>query len=137
MEKSPPETAAAAAEVAARFRSLVDTGDIGAIRQTQHLILGRLQDSNAVLTHFNEYSEQCFAEVSNDFASKTRLLKSMKDDLDHIFLKLRSMKSRLAATYPDAFPDGAMAKTMDQRPDLENLATRPRQGKTLRASSAH
>ncbi|KAL5218416.1 hypothetical protein ABZP36_019100 [Zizania latifolia] len=83
-------------------------------------ILGRLQDSNAVLTHFNEYSERCFAEVSNDFASKTRLLKSMKADLDHIFFKLRSMKSRLAATYPDAFPDGAMAKTMDQRPDLES-----------------
>lgn len=38
MEKSAPETAAAAAEVAARFRSLVDTGDIGAIRQTQHLM---------------------------------------------------------------------------------------------------
>ncbi|VAI21523.1 unnamed protein product [Triticum turgidum subsp. durum] len=81
--------------------------------------LGRLQDSNAVLTHFNEYSEQCFAEVSSDLASKARLLKSMKDDLDHIFMKLRSMKSRLATTYPDAFPDGAMAKTMDQRPDLE------------------
>lgn len=81
--------------------------------------LGRLQDSNAVLTHFNEYSEQCFAEVSTDLASKARLLKSMKDDLDHIFMKLRSMKSRLASTYPDAFPDGAVAETMDQRPDLE------------------
>uniref|UniRef100_A0A0D9VWR1 KxDL domain-containing protein n=1 Tax=Leersia perrieri TaxID=77586 RepID=A0A0D9VWR1_9ORYZ len=124
MEKSPPvaspETAAAAVEVAARFRSLVNNEDVGTIKQTQHLILGRLQDSNAVLTHFNEYSEQCFSEVSSDFASKTRLLKSMKADLDHIFLKLRSMKSRLAATYPDAFPDGAMAKSMDQRPDLES-----------------
>jgi len=30
------------------------------------------------------------------------------------------MKARLAATYPDAFPDGAMSKTMDQRPDLES-----------------
>lgn len=123
MEKSPgasPETAAAAAEVAEQFRSLVSAEDVGSIKQAQHLILGRLQDSNAVLTHFNEYSEQCFAEVSGDFASKTRLLKSMKDDLDHIFMKLRSMKMRLAATYPDAFPDGAMAKTMDQRPDLES-----------------
>uniref|UniRef100_A0ACD6A3M9 Uncharacterized protein n=1 Tax=Avena sativa TaxID=4498 RepID=A0ACD6A3M9_AVESA len=122
MEKSPgasPETAAAAAEVAEQFRSLVSAEDVGSIKQAQHLILGRLQDSNAVLTHFNEYSEQCFAELSGDFASKTRLLKSMKDDLDHIFLKLRSMKSRLAATYPDAFPDGAMAE-MDQRPDLES-----------------
>ncbi|CAM0875759.1 unnamed protein product [Alopecurus aequalis] len=123
MEKSPgasPETAAAAAEVAEQFRSLVSAEDVGSIKQAQHLILGRLQDSNAVLTHFNDYSEQCFAEVSGDFASKTRLLKSMKDDLDHIFMKLRSMKTRLAATYPDAFPDGAMAKTMDQRPDLES-----------------
>jgi hypothetical protein len=51
--------------------------------------MGRLQDSNAVLTHFNEYSERCFVEVSGDFASKTRLLKSMKADLDHIFTKLR------------------------------------------------
>ena len=51
--------------------------------------MGRLQDSNAVLTHFNEYSEQCFAEVSSDFASKTLLLKSMKADLEHIFTKLR------------------------------------------------
>ncbi|KAF7060781.1 hypothetical protein CFC21_067540 [Triticum aestivum] len=122
MEKPPgasPQTAAAAAEVAAQFRSLVSAEDVESIKQAQHLILGRLQDSNAVLTHFNEYSEQCFAEVSSDLASKARLLKSMKDDLDHIFMKLRSMKSRLATTYPDAFPDGAMAKTMDQRPDLE------------------
>ncbi|TVU45961.1 hypothetical protein EJB05_05471 [Eragrostis curvula] len=121
MEKSPePAPTAAAAEVAARFRSLVDADDVASIRQTQHLILGRLQDSNAVLTHFNEYSEQCFTEVSGDFASKTRLLKSMKADLDHIFTKLRGMKARLASTYPDAFPDGAMAEAMDQRPDLES-----------------
>lgn len=32
----------------------------------------------------------------------------------------REMKARLAATYPDAFPNGAMSKTMDQRPDLES-----------------
>ncbi|RVW23983.1 hypothetical protein CK203_092059 [Vitis vinifera] len=51
--------------------------------------LGRLQDSNAVLSHFNEYSEHCYAEVSNDFSRNTRLLKSMKTDLDYIFQKLR------------------------------------------------
>nr|ACG24051.1 hypothetical protein [Zea mays] len=122
-----PAPSAAAEEVAERFRSLVDPDDVASIRQTQHLIMGRLQDSNAVLTHFNEYSERCFVEVSGDFASKTRLLKSMKADLDHIFTKLslffsccREMKARLAATYPDAFPNGAMSKTMDQRPDLES-----------------
>lgn len=51
--------------------------------------LGRLQDSNAVLSHFNEYSENCFNEVSGDFSKNTRLLRSMKSDLDYIFQKLR------------------------------------------------
>lgn len=51
--------------------------------------LGRLQDSNAILSHFNDFSENCYAEVSGDLSRNTRLLKSMKADLDHIFLKLR------------------------------------------------
>ncbi|CAL5411702.1 unnamed protein product [Camellia sinensis] len=50
---------------------------------------GWLQDSNAVLSHFNEYSEHCFVEVSTDFSRNARLLRSMKSDLDYIFQKLR------------------------------------------------
>jgi hypothetical protein len=53
------------------------------------LRLGRLQDSNAVLSHYNEFAENCFSDVSLEFARSTRLLKSMKADLDYIFLKLR------------------------------------------------
>ncbi|KAK9267252.1 hypothetical protein L1049_009674 [Liquidambar formosana] len=81
--------------------------------------LGRLQDSNAVLSHFNEYSEHCFAEVSSDFSRNTRLLRSMKSDLDYIFQKLRSMKSKIIAIYPDAFPDDSTRDVLDRRPDLE------------------
>ncbi|KAM7270354.1 hypothetical protein ACFE04_029568 [Oxalis oulophora] len=51
--------------------------------------MGRLQDSNAVLSHFNDFSENCFAELSAHFATNTRPLKSIKSDLDYIFLKLR------------------------------------------------
>ncbi|XP_072952007.1 kxDL motif-containing protein LO9-177 isoform X3 [Typha angustifolia] len=79
---------AASEEVARELKTLIDAGEVDSIKQIQHLILGRLQDSNAVLSHFNEYSERCFDEVSGDFARNTRLLKSMKSDLDHIFLKL-------------------------------------------------
>ncbi|KAK6932078.1 putative domain KxDL [Dillenia turbinata] len=81
--------------------------------------LGRLQDSNAVLSHFNDYSEYCFAEVSGDFAKHTCLLKSMKSDLDYIFQKLRSIKARILATYPDAFPDSPTREALDRRTDLE------------------
>lgn len=51
--------------------------------------LGRLQDSNAVLSHFNDFSQHCFAEISGDIARNTRILKSVKSDLDYIFQKLR------------------------------------------------
>ncbi|GAB2275247.1 hypothetical protein Dimus_010007 [Dionaea muscipula] len=37
--------------------------------------------SNVVLSHFNDVSENCFAEVMADFLKNSRLLKS---DLDHI-----------------------------------------------------
>lgn len=107
---------AAASEVSREFRTLIDAEAIESLKQTQDLILGRLQDGNAVLSHFNEYSENCFADVMADFSRNTRLLKSMKADLDHIFLKLRSMKARILATYPDAFPEGP---SEDSRPDLE------------------
>ncbi|XP_039139620.1 kxDL motif-containing protein 1 [Dioscorea cayenensis subsp. rotundata] len=109
----------ASMEICRQFKALIDAKDLDSINQLQHLILGRLQDSNAVLTHFNEYSERCYADVSADLSKNTRLLKSMKSDLDHIFMKLRSMKAKLMATYPDAFPNDSASKILDRRPDLE------------------
>uniref|UniRef100_A0A2P2IR49 KxDL domain-containing protein n=1 Tax=Rhizophora mucronata TaxID=61149 RepID=A0A2P2IR49_RHIMU len=79
----------ASQEVSRDFQTLINHDDLNSLKQLQHLTLGRLQDSNAVLSHFNEYSENCFAEVSPDFTRNTRLLKSMKSDLDYIFQKLR------------------------------------------------
>ncbi|XP_020575101.1 kxDL motif-containing protein 1 [Phalaenopsis equestris] len=110
---------AASEELAGQFKTLIKTEDVESIRNIQHLILGRLQDSNAVLSHFNEYSEQCFSQLSGDFSRNARLLNSIKSDLDYIFMKLRSMKSSLKAMYPDAFPDASTIKILDQRPDLE------------------
>ncbi|KAM0951388.1 putative KxDL motif-containing protein [Dioscorea sansibarensis] len=119
MDEEKETIRAASAEISRQFKALIDAKDLDSINQLQHLILGRLQDSNAVLTHFNEYSERCYADVSTDLSKNTRLLKSMKSDLDHIFMKLRSMKAKLMATYPDAFPNDSASNILDQRPDLE------------------
>ncbi|MBA0663193.1 hypothetical protein Goklo_007227, partial [Gossypium klotzschianum] len=87
-EKEIESMRAASEEVSRQFKTLIDANDLDSLKHLQHLILGRLQDSNAVLSHFNEYSEHCFAEVSSDFSRNTRMLKSMKSDLDYIFQKL-------------------------------------------------
>ncbi|KAL0535840.1 hypothetical protein IC582_024766 [Cucumis melo] len=109
----------ASEELSQEFKTLMNTDDLNSLNHLQHLILGRLQDSNAVLSHFNEFSEHCFAAVSGDLSRNTRLLNSMKSDLDYIFQKIRSMKSRILATYPDAFPDESTSEALDRRPDLE------------------
>ncbi|CAK9316335.1 unnamed protein product [Citrullus colocynthis] len=109
----------ASEELSQEFKTLMNTDDLNSLNHLQHLILGRLQDSNAVLSHFNEFSEHCFAAVSGDLSRNTRLLNSMKSDLDYIFQKIRSMKSRILATYPDAFPDESTSEVLDRRPDLE------------------
>lgn len=120
MEESEKESIKeASVEVSQEFKTLINTDDVDSLKQIQDLILGRLQDSNAVLSHFNEYSENCFNEVSGDFSKNTRLLRSMKSDLDYIFQKLRSMKAKLLATYPDAFSDDSKGEIVDRRPDLE------------------
>ncbi|XP_021715108.1 kxDL motif-containing protein 1-like [Chenopodium quinoa] len=98
---------AASKEVSHEVNTLMNAEAIDSLRQMQHLILGRLQDIKAVLSHFNEYSENRYADVMADF-SKNTLLKSMKTDLDYIFLKLRSIKSKIFATYPDAFPNESL-----------------------------
>ncbi|XP_027917346.1 kxDL motif-containing protein 1 [Vigna unguiculata] len=107
-------------EISREFKTLVNSGDLHSLSHMQHTILGRLQDSNAVLSHFNDFSQNCIAEISGDIARHTRVLKSVKSDLDYIFQKLRSMKSKIMATYPDAFPEDSTGEVIDdRRPDLE------------------
>eukprot|EP00249_Psilotum_nudum_P003628 c17094_g1_i1 orf=280-645(+) len=109
----------ASAAAASQFRNLLDNADIDDIKRLQLLILGRLQDSNAVLSHLNEFSERSFSAVANDFSRNTRLLKSMKADLDYSFRRIRNLKSRLASQYPSAFKVPAHGELTDCQIDCE------------------
>eukprot|EP00850_Spirogloea_muscicola_P009973 SM000057S18403 [mRNA] locus=s57:407607:408380:+ [translate_table: standard] len=81
--------------------------------------LGRLQDSNAVLSHFNDYSARSFAAVAGDLAGSARVLRSMKADLDHIFRRIRSLQERIQKHHPEALEQAACDGVADSRPDLE------------------
>jgi len=107
--------AAASSAAAERIQNLLSASDVETLKHHQLLILGRLQDSNAVLSHFNDFSERSFAAVANDFSHNTRLLKSMKVDLDYVFRKIGTLKARIQKQYPDAFKE----IVADHRPDLD------------------
>ncbi|BAT73533.1 hypothetical protein VIGAN_01102700 [Vigna angularis var. angularis] len=87
-EKESESRKSSSEEISREFKTLVNSGDLHSLNHMQHTILGRLQDSNAVLSHFNDFSQHCFAEISGDIARNTRILKSVKSDLDYIFQKL-------------------------------------------------
>ncbi|CAK9866746.1 unnamed protein product [Sphagnum jensenii] len=121
----------ATATVAQQLHNLLSPTDVDTLQHQQLLILvclpmlmknvvrlGRLQDSNAVLSHFNEFSERSFVAVANNFSHNTRLLKSMKNDLDYVFHKISSLKTRIQKQYPNAFKDTVAALDSDDRLDL-------------------
>ncbi|KAI5079711.1 hypothetical protein GOP47_0005190 [Adiantum capillus-veneris] len=110
---------AASCEAARQVKELISHSDVNQLKHLQLLTLGRLQDSNAVLSHLNDFSERSFAAVVNDFSKNTKLVKSMKDDLDYIFARIRTLKARLASQYPNAFDEATKSETADRRPDLE------------------
>ncbi|EYU45042.1 hypothetical protein MIMGU_mgv1a026765mg, partial [Erythranthe guttata] len=70
------------------LQTLIYSQDSDSIKQSQNLILRRLQESNTVLPHFNDYSKNCSADVPADFSKNTRLLRTMKSNLDYFFQKL-------------------------------------------------
>ncbi|KAG9129416.1 hypothetical protein Leryth_018481 [Lithospermum erythrorhizon] len=56
---------------------------LASIKHLQHLILGRIQDSNAVISHFNDFSENCFTQLSDDFGfRKNRIFSRMKQEFN-------------------------------------------------------
>jgi hypothetical protein len=51
--------------------------------------LGILNDSRLTLKEFNNFSQQAYTAVANDFSKNSRLMKGMKSDLEYIFKHTR------------------------------------------------
>ncbi|KAJ7294699.1 hypothetical protein O6H91_Y488800 [Diphasiastrum complanatum] len=118
MEKNGEQEILEASAVAAQdLQALLSTRDVETLKEQQLLILGRLQDSNAVLSHYNDFSERSFLAVANDFPRNTKLLKTIKADLDYIFRHLRSLKDRLSSHCPDAFKEDSTGEIEEGCPN--------------------
>ncbi|GBG91615.1 hypothetical protein CBR_g52649 [Chara braunii] len=99
--------------------SMVNNHDLNEIKRLQMQMLGRLQDSNAVLSYFNDFSARSFSVVASDFGKNTKILRGMRGDLDYIFKKIRVLRERIAKSYPNAFDEDVIGHIEDTRPDLD------------------
>lgn len=81
--------------------------------------LQRFEKTNEMLLNCNALSAGRIKTATDDFKKYTKLVNDMKKDLDHIFKKVRQIKSKINAQYPDAL---AMVHSHnDHRDDNEEV----------------
>ena len=62
-----------------------------------------MEISNEKLASLNKISECKFQAMSLEFRQHTQMLLTMKKQLDSCFRRIRSLKSKLALQYPEAY----------------------------------
>lgn len=65
--------------------------------------LQRFEKTNEMLLNCNALSANRLKTAGEDFKKHSKLLGEMKKDLDYIFKKIRLIKAKVSAQYPDAF----------------------------------
>lgn len=64
--------------------------------------LQRFEKTNEMFLNCNALSTIRLKIASENFKKHTKLLAEMKKDLDYMFKKLRVIKTKISAQYPDA-----------------------------------
>lgn len=64
--------------------------------------LQRFEKTNEMLLNCNALSNGRLKAANDDFKKHIKLINEMKKDLDYIFKKIRSIKSRIGIQYPQA-----------------------------------
>lgn len=64
--------------------------------------LQRFEKTNEMLINCNALSNGRLKAANDDFKKHIKLINDMKKDLDYVFKKIRSIKSRIGVQYPDA-----------------------------------
>ncbi|XP_045598802.1 kxDL motif-containing protein CG10681 [Procambarus clarkii] len=81
----------------------INQQDVEAIIRAQKQMLQRFEKTNEMLSNCNSLSAARFALAQKEFKKHTALLIDMKKDLDNVFKRIRTIKTKLSNQYPAAF----------------------------------
>ncbi|ERL88287.1 kxDL motif-containing protein CG10681 [Dendroctonus ponderosae] len=93
---------------------IVDQQDVETMIRAQKQMLQRFEKTNEMLTNCNALSASRLKTVAPEFKKHIHLLVEMKKDLDYIFKKLRAIKMKLSAQYPEAFSEAARSSFAEE-----------------------
>lgn len=82
---------------------VINQKDVELIVRAQKKMLQRFEKTNEMLTNVNSLSATRLEKAQADFKRHTVMVDEMKKDLENVFKRIRSIKSRLAIQKPEAF----------------------------------
>lgn len=82
---------------------MINQKDVELIVRAQKKMLQRFEKTNEMLTNVNSLSATRLEKAQNDFKKHTQVVLEMKKDLENIFKRIRTIKSKLATQMPDAY----------------------------------
>ncbi|GJQ86951.1 hypothetical protein Trydic_g5167 [Trypoxylus dichotomus] len=100
---------------------IVDQQDVETMIRAQKQMLQRFEKTNEMLTNCNALSATRLKTVGPEFKKHTQLLVDMKKDLDYIFKKIRAIKTKLSAQYPEAFAEALRSSLAEECREDEDL----------------
>ncbi|XP_030756184.1 kxDL motif-containing protein CG10681 [Sitophilus oryzae] len=99
---------------------IVDQQDVEAMIRAQKQMLQRFEKTNEMLTNCNALSASRLKTIGPEFKKHIQLLLEMKKDLDYIFKKIRAIKTKLAAQYPEAFAEAVRSSYAEECAEEES-----------------
>ncbi|XP_020711170.1 kxDL motif-containing protein CG10681 isoform X2 [Athalia rosae] len=93
---------------------IVDQQDVESMIRAQKQMLQRFEKTNEMLTNCNQLSVNRLKTAGAEFKKHTALLADMKRDLDHIFKRIRVVKTKLSQQYPQAFNEAVRSSLAEE-----------------------
>eukprot|EP00041_Stephanoeca_diplocostata_P007231 m.101112 g.101112 ORF g.101112 m.101112 type:complete len:140 (+) comp16793_c0_seq2:298-717(+) len=100
--------------------SMINSSDVERIAEIQASMLQRFEKTNAKLESFNDISAIKLDTAMKAFGHHTTLLLEAKKDLHSVFRRIRILKEKLSAQYPNGFTGAGQAVVTR---DGEKIAT--------------
>ncbi|XP_007533268.1 kxDL motif-containing protein 1 isoform X2 [Erinaceus europaeus] len=97
--------------------SMVNEEDVNAIILAQKNMLDRFEKTNQMLLNFNGLAGARLQHMAERLGQHTRALLDMKRDLDSVFRRIRTLKSKLSRQHPEAFsyiPEASFLEEEDE-----------------------
>uniref|UniRef100_A0A0A9XEN2 KxDL motif-containing protein CG10681 n=1 Tax=Lygus hesperus TaxID=30085 RepID=A0A0A9XEN2_LYGHE len=102
---------------------IVDQQDVESMIRAQKQMLQRFEKTNEMLINCNTLCVTRLKTASTEFRKHTQVLVEMKKDLDNIFKRIQTLKTRTKTQYPEAFAVASAPQREEECEEEANVAS--------------